>query len=212
MARVDFFLEDSGAILVNEINTIPGFTSTSGYAQMWEATGLAYPDLVERLVDLALERHRGTVRGSRLRAQPVRSSSRAAAPAATRARAWPSPPPARARASAHVWIGSRDGVEARRAAEQAIPYHAIPTGKLRRYWAWRNVSDLAVNVPAGVLRAHALAAPTPSARRARHRRLRRAAGRGWPPPPRACRSSSTSRRRCPGSPTGSPRAWRGAWP
>ena len=56
----------------------------------------------------------------------------------------------------HVWIGSRDGVEARRAAEQSIPYYAIPTGKLRRYWAWRNVSDLAVNVPAGVLRAHAL--------------------------------------------------------
>jgi D-alanine-D-alanine ligase len=57
MARVDFFLEGS-RILVNEINTIPGFTSTSGYARMWEATGLAYPDLVERLVDLALERHR----------------------------------------------------------------------------------------------------------------------------------------------------------
>ena len=56
----------------------------------------------------------------------------------------------------HVWIGSRDGVEARRAAEQSIPYYAIPTGKLRRYWAWRNVSDLAVNVPAGVLRALAL--------------------------------------------------------
>jgi D-alanine-D-alanine ligase len=57
MARVDFFLED-GQIFVNEINTIPGFTSTSGYARMWEATGLSYPDLVQRLVDLALERHR----------------------------------------------------------------------------------------------------------------------------------------------------------
>jgi D-alanine-D-alanine ligase len=57
MARVDFFLEGD-RILVNEINTIPGFTSTSGYARMWEATGLAYPDLVQRLVDLALERHR----------------------------------------------------------------------------------------------------------------------------------------------------------
>jgi D-alanine-D-alanine ligase len=56
MARVDFFLEDE-RIFVNEINTIPGFTSTSGYARMWEATGLAYPDLVQRLVDLALERH-----------------------------------------------------------------------------------------------------------------------------------------------------------
>jgi len=57
MARVDFFL-DGATLLVNEINTIPGFTSTSGYAKMWEATGLAYPDLVQRLVDLALERHR----------------------------------------------------------------------------------------------------------------------------------------------------------
>jgi D-alanine-D-alanine ligase len=58
MARVDFFLEDGTRILVNEINTIPGFTATSGYARMWEATGLAYPDLVQRLIDLALERHR----------------------------------------------------------------------------------------------------------------------------------------------------------
>ncbi|HET7343510.1 MAG TPA: D-alanine--D-alanine ligase family protein [Methylomirabilota bacterium] len=57
MARVDFFL-DGPTILVNEINTIPGFTATSGYAKMWEATGLAYPDLVQKLVDLALERHR----------------------------------------------------------------------------------------------------------------------------------------------------------
>jgi len=57
MARVDFFLEGD-RVFVNEINTIPGFTSTSGYARMWEATGLAYPDLVQRLLDLALERHR----------------------------------------------------------------------------------------------------------------------------------------------------------
>jgi len=56
MARVDFFLED-GRILVNEINTIPGFTATSGYARMWEASGLAYADLVDRLLALALERH-----------------------------------------------------------------------------------------------------------------------------------------------------------
>jgi len=62
----------------------------------------------------------------------------------------------RARSITHAWIGSRDGVEARRAAEESIPYHAIPTGKLRRYWSWRNVSDLTVNVPAGILRARAL--------------------------------------------------------
>jgi UDP-N-acetylglucosamine--N-acetylmuramyl-(pentapeptide) pyrophosphoryl-undecaprenol N-acetylglucosamine transferase len=62
----------------------------------------------------------------------------------------------RERGISHAWIGSRDGLEARRAVELGIAYHAIPTGKLRRYWAWRNVTDLAVNVPAGVVRAWAL--------------------------------------------------------
>jgi len=57
MARVDFFLEGED-ILVNEINTVPGFTATSGYARMWEASGLAYADLVDRLLALAVERHR----------------------------------------------------------------------------------------------------------------------------------------------------------
>ena len=57
MARVDFFLEGDH-ILVNEINTIPGFTATSGYARMWEASGLGYGELLERLIELALERHR----------------------------------------------------------------------------------------------------------------------------------------------------------
>lgn len=57
MARVDFFLED-GRPLVNEINTIPGFTSTSAYARLWEASGLGYGALVQRLLDLALERRR----------------------------------------------------------------------------------------------------------------------------------------------------------
>ena len=57
MARVDFFLAGDDDIYVNEINTIPGFTSTSGYAKMWEATGVDYPTLIDRLVELALERH-----------------------------------------------------------------------------------------------------------------------------------------------------------
>src|SRR6266571_1695731 len=57
MARVDFFL-DGDRILVNEINTIPGFTATSGYARTWEASGLGYGELLERLIELALERHR----------------------------------------------------------------------------------------------------------------------------------------------------------
>ena len=57
-ARVDFFLErKTGRVLLNEINTIPGFTSISMFPKMWEATGLAYPDLVERLLELARERH-----------------------------------------------------------------------------------------------------------------------------------------------------------
>jgi D-alanine-D-alanine ligase len=58
MARVDFFLERASTQLyVNEINTIPGFTATSVYPKLWEASGLRYPDLVDRLIQLALERH-----------------------------------------------------------------------------------------------------------------------------------------------------------
>jgi len=58
MARVDFFLERASAQLyVNEINTIPGFTATSVYPKLWEASGLSYPDLVDRLIQLALEHH-----------------------------------------------------------------------------------------------------------------------------------------------------------
>jgi len=56
MARVDFFL-DGDRLLVNEINTIPGFTATSGYAKMWAASGLTYTTLLDRLIALALERH-----------------------------------------------------------------------------------------------------------------------------------------------------------
>ena len=56
MGRVDFFLKNNGEILVNEINTIPGFTSISMYAKLWEATGLPYAQLVDRLIELALER------------------------------------------------------------------------------------------------------------------------------------------------------------
>jgi D-alanine-D-alanine ligase len=59
MARVDFFI-DGDRVILNEINTIPGFTSTSAYARLWEASGLAYGDLIERLIALALERHKDT--------------------------------------------------------------------------------------------------------------------------------------------------------
>jgi D-alanine-D-alanine ligase len=56
LARCDFFVAD-GEVLVNELNTIPGFTETSVFAKLFEATGIPYPDLCDRLVHLALERH-----------------------------------------------------------------------------------------------------------------------------------------------------------
>lgn len=59
MARCDFFLEHKTAkIYLNELNTIPGFTSISMYPKMWEASGLPYPKLIDRLIELALELHR----------------------------------------------------------------------------------------------------------------------------------------------------------
>jgi D-alanine-D-alanine ligase len=58
MARVDFFVrEGDGEVLVNELNTIPGFTATSVYAKLFEASGIPYAELLDRLVELALERH-----------------------------------------------------------------------------------------------------------------------------------------------------------
>ncbi len=59
MARVDFFLErKTGRVYLNEVNTIPGFTSISMYPKLWEASGVAYPQLIDRLIDLALSDHR----------------------------------------------------------------------------------------------------------------------------------------------------------
>ncbi len=58
MARVDFLLEEgTGRLFINEVNTIPGFTSISMYPKMWEHAGISYPELVDRLIALALERH-----------------------------------------------------------------------------------------------------------------------------------------------------------
>ena len=57
MARVDCFVADDGGVLVNELNTIPGFTATSVYAKLFAASGIPYADLLERLIELALERH-----------------------------------------------------------------------------------------------------------------------------------------------------------
>lgn len=61
MARVDFFLDRrDSSIYLNEVNTIPGFTPISMYPMLWQASGISYPDLLTRLVELALERHRQT--------------------------------------------------------------------------------------------------------------------------------------------------------
>ena len=56
MARADMFVRDDGEVLVNELNTIPGFTSTSVYARLFEASGIGYGELLQRLADLAVER------------------------------------------------------------------------------------------------------------------------------------------------------------
>jgi D-alanine-D-alanine ligase len=58
LARCDFFVEPDGSVLVNEINTMPGFTDTSVYAKLFEASGTGYAELCDRLVGLAVERHR----------------------------------------------------------------------------------------------------------------------------------------------------------
>ena len=58
MARVDFLLaRDDGKLYLNEVNTIPGFTTISMYAKLWAASGVDYPALLDRLIALALERH-----------------------------------------------------------------------------------------------------------------------------------------------------------
>jgi D-alanine-D-alanine ligase len=63
MARCDFFLERrTGKIFVSELNTIPGFTAISMYPKLWEASGLPYPRLIDRLIQLALELHREKAR------------------------------------------------------------------------------------------------------------------------------------------------------
>ncbi|MBC7256659.1 MAG: D-alanine--D-alanine ligase A, partial [Chloroflexi bacterium] len=58
MARVDFFLcKETGQLYINELNTIPGFTPISMYPKLWEASGIPYAELLDRLIELAIERH-----------------------------------------------------------------------------------------------------------------------------------------------------------
>ena len=58
MGRVDFFLRDDGSVVVNEINTIPGFTNISMYPKLWEASGIGYSKLIDILIQLAIARHK----------------------------------------------------------------------------------------------------------------------------------------------------------
>jgi D-alanine-D-alanine ligase len=59
LARVDFFLrKDTGELIINELNTMPGLTDVSGFPKMWEASGLRFPDVLDRLIELAVERNR----------------------------------------------------------------------------------------------------------------------------------------------------------
>jgi len=59
MARVDFFVTRRGnKIFLNEVNTIPGFTSISMYPKLWEASGVSFPELLDRLIALAIQRHK----------------------------------------------------------------------------------------------------------------------------------------------------------
>ena len=65
LARVDFFLpRSSNKALINEINTMPGLTDVSGFPKMWEASGIPFPQVIERLIELAMERHRDRARNS----------------------------------------------------------------------------------------------------------------------------------------------------
>ena len=58
MSRVDVFLTEDDEVFINEPNTLPGFTSISMYPKLWEASGLKYADLIEKLLQLAIDRHK----------------------------------------------------------------------------------------------------------------------------------------------------------
>lgn len=57
--RADFFLQDNGEFVINEINTLPGFTPISMYPRMWQESGVSYPELIDRLLQAALDRSTG---------------------------------------------------------------------------------------------------------------------------------------------------------
>ncbi|HMU99408.1 MAG TPA: hypothetical protein PLJ37_11600, partial [Chitinophagales bacterium] len=57
LSRIDVFLTEDDEVIINEPNTLPGFTSVSMYPKLWETSGLPYSDLIEKLIDLAIQRH-----------------------------------------------------------------------------------------------------------------------------------------------------------
>ena len=57
LVRADFFVTADNEVLINEVNTMPGFTPTSMFPLLWQKTGVAYPELIDKLIELALERH-----------------------------------------------------------------------------------------------------------------------------------------------------------
>ncbi|HLR04815.1 MAG TPA: ATP-grasp domain-containing protein, partial [Pyrinomonadaceae bacterium] len=62
LSRVDFFLKPEGQLLINEINTLPGLTDVSGFPKMWEASGVPFSQIIDQLIELAIERHRERAR------------------------------------------------------------------------------------------------------------------------------------------------------
>lgn len=58
LARVDYFLKENGSLVINEVNTLPGFTKISMYPKLWEVSGIPYPILIEKLIELAIDRHK----------------------------------------------------------------------------------------------------------------------------------------------------------
>ena len=63
LSRVDFFLEKgTNKVILNEINTMPGFTEISMYSKLWAASGIPYPELIDRLIQLAFEKHEQSIR------------------------------------------------------------------------------------------------------------------------------------------------------
>ena len=92
LARVDFFVMPDGSLVVNEINTMPGFTPLSMFPRMWAATGVDYPTLVDRLIRLALARgHRPALSRLEITRSPGPSRGSASPASASSARAAASP-------------------------------------------------------------------------------------------------------------------------